>query len=127
VFAFAGFILRLFGEEYQGQSEGLLRVLTLAVLPHGVNAIFLSVARVRRQVGRIVMIQAALAGLSLSLSWLLLGAFGILGVGVAWLLAQSVVAIILLVTGLMPMWRSHPVAGAPPGQARTPLAALVPR
>jgi O-antigen/teichoic acid export membrane protein/thymidylate kinase len=127
VFVFAGFILRLFGEQYQDESEGLLRVLTLAVLPHGVNAIFLSVARVRRQVGRIVVIQGALAGLSLSLSWVLLGPLGILGVGIAWLLAQSLVALVLLVTGLTPMWRSHTVAGLAPGYPRTSLADVVPR
>ncbi len=107
VFVFAGVILRLFGEQYQAEGEGLLRCLTLAVLPHGVNAIYLSVARVRRQVGRVVLVQGALAVLSISLSLLLLGPLGILGVGVAWLVAQSTVALVVLIAGLRPMWRAR--------------------
>lgn len=127
VFVFAGVILRLFGEQYQTESEGLLRLLALAVLPHGINAIFLSMARVRRQVGRVVVIQGALAGLSITLTLLLLGPLGILGVGVGWLTAQLLVALVLVVTEFIPMWRSHAAASALPGYVPGRLADLVPR
>ena len=126
VFIFAGVILRLFGEQYQAEGEGLLRCLTLAVLPHGVNALYLSVARVRRQVGRVVIVQGALAGLSISLSLVLLGPLGILGVGVAWLVAQSTVALVVLIAGLGPMWRAR-AAGVPSTYVAGDLAGLVPR
>ena len=127
VFVFAGVILRLFGEGYEGQSENLLRLLTLAVVPHGINAIFLSVARVRRQVGRVVIVQGTLAGLSIALSLVLLGPFGILGVGIAWLTAQTLVAIVLLVTELIPMWRSQAHAGTLRTYLPGRLADFVPR
>jgi O-antigen/teichoic acid export membrane protein len=126
VFVFAGVILRLFGVQYQTESEGLLRLLTLAVLPHGINAIYLSVARVRRQVGRVMVVQGALAGLSISLSLLLLGPLGILGVGVGWLVAQSLVALVLLIVGLGPIWRAQ-AAGTPSTYVPGDLAGLVPR
>lgn len=126
VFVFAGVILRFFGEEYQAEGEGLLRLLTLAVLPHGVNAIYLSVARVRRQVGRVVLVQGALAILSISLSLVLLTPLGILGVGVAWLVAQSAVALAVLIAGLGPMWRAR-TSGLPATYVIGDLAGLVPR
>jgi O-antigen/teichoic acid export membrane protein/thymidylate kinase len=110
VFLLAPIILHIFGEEYAKETESLLRILALAVIPHGLNAIYLAVARVRRQVGRIVLVQGTLAGLVLSLSVMLLPELGITGVGVAWLAAQSVVAVVVVGTQLRPLWsRPRPV------------------
>ena len=101
----APLILSVFNPAYASEAEGLLRLLALAALPHGATAIYLAVARVRRQVERVIVVQATVAGIALGLSVALLGPMGIAGVGVAWLIAQTSVAIVLLATELLPLWR----------------------
>ena len=59
----APLILQVFGGKYSDEGAMLLRLLALGVLPHGVNAVCLGVARVRRQLRVIFAIQAAQAGL----------------------------------------------------------------
>ncbi len=60
----APLILQVFGGEYSDEGAMLLRLLALGVLPHGVNAVCLGVARARRQLRVIFAIQAAQAGCS---------------------------------------------------------------
>lgn len=108
---FANLILSVFNPAYAAQATTLLRLLALAVLPHGVNSIYLALARIRRQMGRIVLVQATVATITLTASVPLLGALGIAGVGVAWLVAQSAVAVVVFTTQLVPLWRRPPAAG----------------
>ena len=108
----APLILSVFNPAYASAADGLLRLLALAALPHGVNAIYLAVARVRRQVERVIAVQATMAAVALGLSVALLGRMGIAGVGVAWLIAQTSVATVILATELLPLWRSAPGDGA---------------
>lgn len=111
-FTDAPLILSIFHPVYASEAATLLRLLALAVLPHGVNVLYLATARVRRQVGRIILVQATLATVSLGASAALLGPLGIAGAGIAWLGTQSAVAAILLTTQLLPLWR-----GSQPGAA----------
>lgn len=99
----APIILGIFGRSYAAEGTMLLRLLALATLPNIVNVLYLSVARVQRRMIRVVAIQGALCMLILSLSFLLIGKYGILGVGVACLVSQSLVAIALLLTWLRPI------------------------
>ena len=78
--------------------ESLLRWLALGVLPNIFVALFISIARVQNQPGRIVLVQGLLSGLMLGLSYVLLPRIGITGVGVAWLASQTIIAIVLLPT-----------------------------
>jgi len=96
----APLILRLFGPNYAAESTILLRLLALAAIPYGVNALFLALARVRRQLGRVIGIQGAQCILILGISYALLPAVGIAGVGVAWLVGQSAVAAVLVLARL---------------------------
>ena len=106
----APFILQIFGSAYSDEGAMLLRLLALGVLPHGINAVCLGVARVRRQLRVIFAIQAAQAGLFVALAVVFLPAMGIAGVGVAFLLGQSAVAIAAFVSQIGPLLR----AGRPP-------------
>lgn len=101
----APLILSIFNAAYATEATTLLRLLALAVLPNAVNAIYLAMARVRRQVGRIILVQGTLAGISLVASVPLLGSVGITGAGIAWLVAQTTVAGFLFTTQILPLWR----------------------
>jgi O-antigen/teichoic acid export membrane protein len=103
----APLLLAIFSPAYASEAETVLRLLALAVLPHGVNALYLALARVRHQVGRVILVQSSIAAISLTASVPLLGSLGISGAGVAWLIAQGTVAVVVFATQLLPLWR-HP-------------------
>jgi LysM repeat protein/O-antigen/teichoic acid export membrane protein len=92
VLAAAPLLLQLFGRAYAEEGAGLLRVLALGALPNMVNLLYLGVARVRNRTGTIVLVQAALCALTLGLSYPLLHWYGIIGIGIAWLSSQTLVA-----------------------------------
>jgi O-antigen/teichoic acid export membrane protein len=98
--AFAPLILGLVGPSYAEHGTGLMRLLALASIPHILTGLYIGIARVQRRVRGVVMVQASVMILFLSLSHLLLPRYGIIAVGWAWLVAQSSVALGLLATGL---------------------------
>jgi O-antigen/teichoic acid export membrane protein len=98
----AWYVLRLFGEDYAEEGTTVFRLLALSAIPNVVNALFISVARVQRRVMGIAVVQGVLALLTLALSYLLLPGTGITGVGIARLVSQSAVAIVVWVAVLGP-------------------------
>ena len=92
VVALAPTILGLLGEGYSGEVT-LLRLLALSAIPYVFVAVHVNVARVERRMRTVVAAYAALCGLVLGLGLPLLGTTGIEGLGIAWLAAQSVVAV----------------------------------
>jgi O-antigen/teichoic acid export membrane protein len=109
---FAPLILQIFGTGYSDEGALLLRLLVLGILPHGLNAVCLGVARVRRQLWVLFGLQAGQAGLFLALAVLLLPVMGIAGVGVAFLVGQSIVAAVAIVTQIVPVLRGETHAAA---------------
>ena len=87
-------ILRLFGAEYADQGSDLLRLLVLSAIPVTVVQFAIGIARVRRDTRMIFVVQAVAALLAVGLSALLIDSQGIIGPGIAWLVAQSVAAIL---------------------------------
>jgi O-antigen/teichoic acid export membrane protein len=102
VAVFAPLILRVFGEAYVDATL-LLRLLSLSIIPFAVNTLYIGQARLRVSARRIITVQAIIAGLVLGLTVLLMPQIGIDGVGVACLVGQGLVAIILLATTLRPL------------------------
>jgi O-antigen/teichoic acid export membrane protein len=101
-------ILTVFGSRYAEEGSTLLRLLLLAALPNLLVSVAVDAARARRRLRWAVMLQAALCGLVLGLTALLLPELGITGAGVAWLAAQCLLAVPLL--ALRRRWLA-----APPG------------
>jgi O-antigen/teichoic acid export membrane protein/aminoglycoside phosphotransferase (APT) family kinase protein len=116
----APYLLRIFGSGYAAEGTTLLRLLALSAIPNIINALYISIARVQRRLTALVMVLAGLCMLVLTLSYTLLPIYGITGVGLAWLVSQTLVAAILWPTRLRPLWSSHhdteqPTIGLPPG------------
>lgn len=91
----APWLMALFGDDYAVEGSTLLRILVVAILPNLYTALYLSLARVENRSHRLIVVQGAICLLTLGLTTLLLDTFGITGVGMAWLAAQSVVAVVL--------------------------------
>jgi O-antigen/teichoic acid export membrane protein len=103
----APYVLLVFGAEYSRESAWLLRLLGLAAIPYAINALSMGFSRVRRQMRWVIAVQAAMCLLMLSLSYVLIQLYGITGVGLAWLISQSVVAAVVLFTQLRSLvWTS---------------------
>ena len=73
-----------------------MRVLAPGLLPFAFLALAVALARVRRQLGRLMALSVAYSAVSLPLSVLLISADGINGAGLAWLLSQLIVGAIAL-------------------------------
>jgi O-antigen/teichoic acid export membrane protein len=93
----APWILEVFGSVYADEGTTVLRLLALSAVPHTVNSMAVSRGRVQRHMRFVVTLLAILCSLVLALAVVLLPVLGIVGVGVAWLVAQSLVAAFLLV------------------------------
>ncbi len=94
----APYILHVFGDKYATHSVWTLRMLALSTIPYIINSLFTSIARVQRRMRAVVNVQLASCVLVLILSHFLLEMYGIVGVGMAWLISQTLLAIVLLVT-----------------------------
>jgi O-antigen/teichoic acid export membrane protein len=91
----APWILALFGPAYSENATSMLRLLVLSAVPNVFVSLGLSLARVRQQALAAVLPQAGLCVIGITLSLALLGSSGLTGVGLAWLIAQTVVAVSL--------------------------------
>jgi hypothetical protein len=99
----APYVLTFSGKEYAAQGTQLPRLLTLASLPNIITSLYLGIASVRQRVSGIIILQLALCLLTLGLSTLFLGSYGITGVGIAILASEIIVALGVFVLGLRPI------------------------
>lgn len=93
----APFVLGLFGGRYSSEASTLLRLLALGILPRAVLNLYVSLARVFGQVGRVLA--AVLSAAVLLLVLVVAGArtFGLAGVGAAYVVTYGLVAVAVAV------------------------------
>jgi O-antigen/teichoic acid export membrane protein len=91
-------MLQLFGSSYASGGSALLRILCLSALPFGFTSMYLGLARVEGRMSAVVLIQGMLAFMVLGLGVPLLDMFGTLGMGIAWLVAQIAIALMVAVS-----------------------------
>jgi O-antigen/teichoic acid export membrane protein len=92
----ASWLLQIFGQEYANEGTTLLRLLALSALPNILVMLYLSLARVQDQIWELIWVQGALSVLLLVLSYLLLPRYSIVGVGLASLISQTAIALLIL-------------------------------
>ncbi|HEX5095761.1 MAG TPA: phosphotransferase, partial [Acidimicrobiia bacterium] len=107
IVVFAPWILLVFGKDYSEGGTTLLRLFALSAIPYLVTSTFVSVSYVQRRMRAVIATTGSMAVSTLVLSVSLLIAFGVNGVGVGWLLAQSGVALVLLCTEFRSLWVSR--------------------
>ena len=100
----APLVLRAFGADYASNATRLLQFMTISAIPNAVVVTYLGVARVRRRMRVIVTVTVVQSALTLFVAVVLLGKFGLNGVGLAWLLADSAVAVVLLTGEFRTVW-----------------------
>ncbi len=100
----ARLVLYIFGKDYSEQSFSVLRWLVVATIPYMFNAWYLGYARVLCKVGSILAVQGAQLILTVGASYLLLPRYGIDGIGLAWLAAQTLIALGVLYKAIPILW-----------------------
>jgi O-antigen/teichoic acid export membrane protein len=96
VTVFADKILWLFGNTYPENASTLLRIVALSSLPLAINIIYLFVKRVQKDTKIIVGLPTVIMILGIGLAYLMMKEMSIDGVGYAWLLSQTVVALAVI-------------------------------
>jgi O-antigen/teichoic acid export membrane protein len=109
LFLTAPYVLRIFGPAYAQHATTFLRLLAIGLVPASICILAWGLARVLDHVRTLIVTQAILAVLVLGLSALFIPSMGIKGVGVAWLVSQSIVAVMLVFVELWPALRPRPV------------------
>jgi O-antigen/teichoic acid export membrane protein len=104
--------LLAFGQDYADAGASLLRILTIGQIPNVVVVLGISVARIQHRGRTVLVTLACQAVLVLGLSAILVPGMGIEGVGVAWSVTQTIVALGLLATTLRPLLLPGRWAGA---------------
>jgi O-antigen/teichoic acid export membrane protein len=107
----APYVLRLFGSAYASHATGTLRLVALSAIPNVVTTLYVYACRARRKMLRLVIVLTAECSVVVVLSYALLDPLGIAGVGAAWVIGQSVVAVAILIR-TMPAFVAHPGTAA---------------
>jgi O-antigen/teichoic acid export membrane protein len=92
----AGLILSVFGEHYAATGTGLLALGALSALPNVVLLATVNAARVLQRKSIQFGVPAALAFIVIPLAWVLMPFLGLTGVGLALLVGQTMVAVVIL-------------------------------
>ncbi len=114
----APLLLSLLGDEYE-HGAWLLRLLALSAVPYVVVAMAVTRARVERRMRTVLATYVTLCAVVLVTGVPLLAAIGVEGLGIAWLLGQTVVA-----AGLLVRERRPPRLVAVPALSERVVAAL---
>jgi Membrane protein involved in the export of O-antigen and teichoic acid len=93
-------LLLAFGQSYSANALRLLWILSLSSLPLAINHLYTSILRVKSRLKELMAIRGFIALAVLLASYLIMPATGIMGIGYAWLGAQAVVAIYVVVRRL---------------------------
>ena len=91
----APYFLKILGHSYSHNGARLLQLLILTVPFMAVNILYVTFARLARRVRRVIIIQVGLAVVTLTLMSILMRHHGLNGVGVAFLIGQATVAVIV--------------------------------
>ncbi|MDQ6746678.1 MAG: hypothetical protein M3010_01025, partial [Candidatus Dormibacteraeota bacterium] len=92
----AGLLLRPFGPDYVERGTALLRLLLLATVPQAVVTLYLGVERVRARVSNVLAAEAATTVLVTVGVVIGMRSWGLIGIGLAWLGAQTVIAALVV-------------------------------
>lgn len=95
VFIFGRYVLLLFGKEYAENAFEVLLILSIASIPHAVNVVYVAVKRVKKETMPVIYVYGAVAVLTLIGSYILIQKMGLIGIGIAWIFGNGVVAVIV--------------------------------
>ena len=116
----APLVLLIFGQEYAEVGSAPMRLLALSTIPYAVKSYATYLSRYERRMRRVINIEAGAAIPSLVLAVILAPVLGLVGLALAVLLAQTMIAVVVTATVLRPIirgWQAARMARPPEGAA----------
>lgn len=101
IFFFGDVILSIFGEAYSENALKLLWVLALSAIPLALNNLYITIVRVQQHMKPLMSLYIFTASFTIGIGCILMNAMGLFGIGLAWILSQSIVT--LFIIGLFTM------------------------
>jgi len=98
VFLFGDKILLLFGKTYSQASFEMLKLLSISAIPIAINSIIFTVLRINFKMKTVIRLSALNSIGILALAYLLSQKFQLTGIGIAWIIMQSVVFICAIIS-----------------------------
>lgn len=93
----APILLRLYGHSYADNGMSVLRLVVLASVPTILNAIYVSIKRVEKNMKALVIFSCVQGIASVLLALLLIKLLGLNGLGIAWLSVQTALALFVVI------------------------------
>jgi len=97
IFILGNYLLSLFGEQYAENGFLVLQLLAVAAVPYGMNLIFFSIERIRGSAKNVAFYYIVLALTTVLISGVLIKSIGLSGVGIAWIVSNAIVLLIISV------------------------------
>ncbi len=89
-------VLMLFGEDYSEDATQLVQLLSISVIPVGINQIYFAIKRAKTQMNVVIKLSLFSIIMMLISSYFLLNAMGITGIGLARIISHGTVTAIIL-------------------------------
>lgn len=93
-------MLNVIGTEYATGGLRVLQMMIIASFFGGFRSVYFAIKRIQKDVNGVLLLSAMIGGLLVSLSYVFMHMFGIVGVGYAWIMSYGIGA---LVTGII-LW-----------------------
>ena len=93
------YFLLLFGNEYAIHSFYLLLFLLLACIPYSINEICATYYKIMKNITPVIMIYGAITILTFIMSYFFIQSIGLMGIGISWLISNTLVCIVLILKG----------------------------
>jgi len=90
-----GWVLSVIGKDYSTNGLELLKTMALASVFVAVNYIFFSIKRIQKDVKGLVILSGLVCAVLLSLSYVFMLEFGIVGIGYAWVASYAFGAVVM--------------------------------
>ncbi|MEM7272326.1 MAG: hypothetical protein AAF547_04535 [Actinomycetota bacterium] len=103
----APYLLLIYGQEFADNSASVLRILLLAAIPNIAHQIYVGRLRSQSRMGWVVFLETLLSVLVVVLAAALLPRYGIDGVGYAWLIGLSALALYAIVAETVWWWAAR--------------------
>lgn len=95
LFIFGDKVLLLFGQTYSENATRLLGLFIIGCIPFAINQIYLTIKRVQIDIKPMIYVNLLAAILVIGGSYLLMKTVGLIGIGIAWIFGQGVIAMFI--------------------------------
>lgn len=88
-------ILLMFGTDYSVNAIRLLELFTISTIPFAINQVYFTIKRIEKDMGSVIKMNALISIGTLGVSYYYLPTYGLVSIGVAWLMAQTLVSCLI--------------------------------